>query len=414
MKRVLLALILVLALFSTSIASAAPATPAGEYWEAMKNLYKEWEAMEGESEMELTITLPEEEAKVFNISLKSGGNLEDFTAWMEMVITTEDPELEIPVIHMITQGADMYFNTEIVRFLADMVGMGDSFDVEEEYIMLQSGDDTIDVNSQFLIEVLEMVEKMELDFEFDMVKEDDTYTLNMDSDQIIDLFDAYMKFSFENMNEMMEITGQDQEIEITEEEMQEVIAMYEEVFVPVLEEAKEALKGSYYFQESTITEDRFDEVAELLLKTPFGDMLLTMESFTQRLDEYTVQIPESVRVFTEEELTNLILGGMGLPEMGGNLVAILLVDEDQYVLFTDTEVIEGEVEISISQEGLSYMAAEDMAQLFGVDIEPSTELVHTRVLADHGYEIVWDGQYRMIQVFEVMDQVITEEIEEVE
>ena len=274
MKRVLLALVLVLAMFSTTIASAAPETPAGEYWEDLKAMYDEWTAMEGTSDMKITVTLPEEEPMVFDVNIKSIGNMEDMSASMEMTITTEDPELQIPAIHMMTVGSDIYLNTEIVKFFADKMEMGDMVQIEEEYVMLQGGEGVPEVNKQYLMDILEFVEEMDFDFEFDMTKEGNTYTLNIDSDQLIDLFDAYMLFSLENSAQLMELSGQEMEMELTEEEIQEALAMYDEVFAPMLETAREAIKGSYYNQVTTITDEAYDEEAELYVTTPMGDILL--------------------------------------------------------------------------------------------------------------------------------------------
>ncbi len=413
MKKVLLALILVVALLSTSVASAAPATPAGEYWEDIKVMYDEWVAMEGESEIKITLTVPEEEPMVFNVNLKSAGNLENMTAWMEIVITTDDPELEIPVIHMITQGSDMYLNTEIVKFIAEKMEMGDAVQIEEEYVMLQSGEGVPQVDKQYLLEILEFVEGMELDFEFDITKEDDTYTLNIDSDQLIDLFAAYMQFSLKNSAELMELTGQEMEVELTEEEMEQALAMYEEVFVPMLETAREAIKGSYYKQVTTITDETYVEEGEFYLTSPIGEMLLTMESTSNRLDDYTVEIPESVKVYTQEDLNNLIMGSMAFPEEGRNLAAMIDVDNNMYMIITETEVLEGEVEITISNEGLSYMSVKDAVEIFGLDMEPSEKLMHTRELDNHGFDIEWNEQLRMIEVYVEMPEVTVETMTEI-
>ena len=404
MKRVLLALVLVLAMFSTTIASAAPETPAGEYWEDLKAMYDEWTAMEGTSDMKITVTLPEEEPMVFDVNIKSIGNMEDMSASMEMTITTEDPELQIPAIHMMTVGSDIYLNTEIVKFFADKMEMGDMVQIEEEYVMLQGGEGVPEVNKQYLMDILEYVEEIDFDFEFDMTKEGNTYTLNIDSDQLIDLFDAYMLFSLENSAQLMELSGQEMEMELTEEEIQEALAMYDEVFAPMLETAREAIKGSYYNQVTTITDEAYDEEAELYVTTPMGEILVEMVSTTDRLDEYTMELPESVKVYTQEDLTNILIGSMGLPQEGGNLAAMLDVDQDMYMIITETEVIEGEVDITLTQEGLSYMSVKDAVEIFGIQMEPSDELMHIRELDNHGYDIKWNEQLRMIEVYVEMPE----------
>lgn len=404
MKRVIVALVLVLAMFSTTVASAAPETPAGEYWADLKAMYDEWTAMEGESDMKITITVPEEEPMVFDVNITSIGNMEDMSTSVEILVTTEDPELQIPAIHMMTVGSDIYLNTEIIKFFAEKMEMGDMVQIEEDYVMLKGGEGVPEVNKQYLMDILEFVEGMEFDFEFDMTKEGNTYTLNIDSDQLIDLFDAYMLFSLENSAQLMELSGQEMEIELTEEEIQEALAMYEEVFAPMLETAREAIKGSYYRQVTTITDEEYDEEAELYVTTPMGEILVEMVSFTERLDDYSLELPESVKVYTQEDLTNILIGSMGLPQEGGNLAAMLDVDQDMYMIITETEVIEGEVEITLTQEGLSYMSIKDAVEIFGIDMEPTDELMHIRELDNHGYDIKWNQQLRMIEVYVEMPE----------
>jgi predicted HTH domain antitoxin len=226
----------------------------------------------------------------------------------------------------------------------------------------------------------------------------------MDSDQMIDLFDAYMVFSMENSAELMELSGQEMEFELTEEEIQEALAMYEEVFAPMLETAREAIKGSYYNQVTTITDEAYDEEAELYITSPMGNIMVEMVSSTERLDEYTLELPESVKVYTQDDLTNLLIGSMGLPEGGRNLAAMLDVDQDMYMIITETEVIEGEVEITLTQEGLSYMSVKDAVEIFGLQMEPSEELMHIRELDNHGYDIEWNQQLRMIEVYVEMPE----------
>ncbi len=311
---------------------------------------------------------------------------------------------------MMTVGGDIYLNTEIIKFIAEKMEMEEMVQIEEDYVMLQGGEEVPQFNKQYLMDVLEFVENMELDFELDMTKEGNTYTLNIDSDQLVDLFDTYMKFSLENSAELMELSGQEMEMELTEEEIQEALAMYEEVFAPMLETAREAIKGSYYNQVTTITDEEYDEEAKLYVTTPMGEIIVEMVSTTVRLDDYTLELPESVKIYTQEDLTNLLMGSMGLPVEGGNLAAMLDVDQDMYMIITETEVIQGEVEITISQEGLSYMSIKDAVEIFGVEMEPSDELMHIRELDNHGFDIKWNEQLRMIEVYVEMPEPAFEEL----
>jgi predicted HTH domain antitoxin len=83
---------------------------------------------------------------------------------------------------------------------------------------------------------------------------------------------------------------------------------------------------------------------------------------------------------------------------------MLDVDQDMYMIITETEVIEGEVEITLTQEGLSYMSVKDAVEIFGLQMEPSEELMHIRELDNHGYDIEWNQQLRMIEVYVEMPE----------
>lgn len=400
MKRFYVALIFVLTMLISGTAMAEPLTPAQEYWEETKVLYTDWKAMEGESQMTVSILIPEQDPLQFDIYTKASSNLETFAASAEMTVTTDQPGLVIPKIHLLVQESDIYLNTEFVEFLAGLMGQSEKVNIEEAYVMLKGDESMMEMSPQYLLDVLQFVEGMDLEFQFNMTKENGTFILHMDSDQLVDLTDAYMRYSLTNIDELMAMSGQDQMYQLSEEEKAEALAMYEEALQPMLNTVRDAIKGSFYTQETTMTDDQYLSDVELYLTTPFGEIRIVSDSTTNRLESYSPEYPDSVKVFTQEELIALLEQSLPEPQGGPGLVALLNVDDETYVHFTSLGATEGKMMMLLDADGVSYLDAEKAYELFGIEGSSSQVYVPTRALEDHGYEVVWDGQMRMIQVFE--------------
>lgn len=395
MKKVMLAILLAAMLFSMSVVSAE-STPAGAYWQEMKTIYEEWKALDSESVAIVTVALPDEPEKTFRINMISKSDMTDFISWNQLTI--ESDELEIPVIEMYTSGTDIYVNTEAALFFAEIMGIGEAAAIEEAYVMFQNNDMEMNLDTNFLMQVLEFVEGMELDFELNMTLEDGTYTLSLDSDEMISMLDTYMKYVMANMGRLAEITGQDELMELTDEEVAEAMAAYDQMAGPMLQMAREAITGSYYNQITTFEEDGYEESAEFYLTTPFGELTLAMETTALRLEGADIQLPTSVKVFTEDDLTSLMFGGMGVTVEEQQLAAIIDPREGRYVRFEGIDVVEGEIEVVISPEGRSYMRTADAVALFGLEMEPVEEMMQIRELEQHGYGVVWNEANRFIEI----------------
>lgn len=399
MKRIYVSLVFIMTMFISGAAIAEPLTPAQEYWEETKALYQDWKALEGESQMRVSVLVPGEDPLQFEILTKAASNLETFAASTEMTVTTERPGLVIPKIHLLVQGSDIYLNTELVEFLAGLMGQAEKIEIDEAYVMLQGDASMIQMGPQYLTDVLQFVEGMDLQFQFNMTKENGVFKLHMDSDQLVDLVDAYMRHSLTHIDQLLAISGQDQALQLSEEEKTEALAMYEETFVPMLNALRDSIKGSYYSQETSMTEDQYLAEMNFFLTTPYVDIHIIGDSTSRRLEAYTLELPGSVRVFTQNELTALL--GQSLPEPQGEtgLVALLNVEDESYVHFSSMGAAEGTMGMLMEEDGISYIEAEKARELFGVEGTSSQVYVPTRALEDYGYEVVWDGQIKMIQVF---------------
>ncbi|RQD68437.1 MAG: hypothetical protein D5S00_08870 [Tindallia sp. MSAO_Bac2] len=401
MKKTVLILSLVAMMLVSMIPVSAETTPGQDYWNEMKAIYEEWEAMESESTIELQLSIPDVIEQTFNISVTAESDMETFSSYMVIEVETDDPEMVIPTIELYTEGADFYLNREFVMFLAEMAEMEEMLAFEEDFVMLQDNQTDFQLDSGFLVQILEYLEGMDLEFELDMTFEDGTYHLSMGSDEMIDLLDAYLVYVMTNMDQMAMMMGlPEEELDLTEEELAEMMEMYEMFVAPMLEQVRVYIAGSTYEQSTVFEEGFYEEVATLNLTTPFGDVYMLMESSATKLDEVEIELPTSVKIITEEDLTNWMLSGMTAEQEARSLVAVIDVDADLAVQMGEYDVFEHETTIEISAEGRSYMPTSLAVEMFGLDMEPADEMMAIRSLENYGYIVEWDAHTRTIYVLE--------------
>jgi hypothetical protein len=394
MKKTVLVLVLAALLLSTGLVSAQT-TPAGDYWQEMLTIYEEWRAMEGESEATLTVNLPDEDEKTFHLQLTSTSDLEAFVSHMNIVVTSDDIDMVIPEIEMYTVGADFYVNTEAVLFFAELMGMGDALVIEQDFVLMQNTQTEMAIDTNFLMNMLEFIEGMEV--ELDMTFEDGTYHLMLDSDQMIDLLDTYMVYSMTNMDQLAQLTGQTAAMELTEEELAEALEAYQQMAGPMMDMARAAIAGSYYEQSTTFSEDGYEENTTLFVTSPFGAGSLELVSTAVRLESVEIELPTSFMVITEEDLTNLMM--IRMPGQATQPAAMIDIDGGRYIKITGAGVQEGAVEIHVSTEGRSYMSRADAVAIFGLELEPTDEMMQIRDLQHHDFHVVWNEATRMVEVY---------------
>lgn len=338
MQRKILALVLAVMLLSVGVVSAEP-TPAQSYWEQLKTIYEEWTAMDGETTMDITFSMPGEAPKTFHVHMTSASDMEDFVTRSVVHITSDDLDREIPTIEMYTEGANIYLNKEIVLFFAEMAGMTGSFTLEEDFVKLENSEVEFSFDSNFLMQVLEFIEGMDVDFEINMTLEDGAYVLSLTSDEMIDLFNAYMIHVMTNMNQLAAITGQSAAMELTEEEKAEALTFYQEMIGPMLEEARSAIAGSFFTSRTVFEENAFTETSELVFLSPFFSATITSESTANKLEATDIQLPTSVKVFTSDDLANMMMANMGGTGTGAGQVAFA-VNQTAYTVDGQAKMME--------------------------------------------------------------------------
>lgn len=392
MKKVLFITLLVIMMLAT----VGFTSEGASYWEDMKEIY-EWNAIEGKSEAELDISIPGMDIDYhYKIDVNSQSNFDDFSSYSKMEIKDVQGESDIPVIEMYTYGSDLYINKEAVLVLLAATGVADELVIEEEYVVLESGQEDVDIDFRNVLnEVIEFIDKMDLGMDLGMEKEGDTYTLTLESDELLDLLDAYMRYIFENIDQLSNSLVQGQEIELTGEEKQQALEEYDAFVDQYKDMAKMFIKGSKFYMEGTFEEDKYIENSRLEIKVmDMGELNMNVASTSSKLEKADFELPTSVMRITAEELVELIMGRIEIDT--GAKVYISL--DGTYVKFAGSDIEEGRIPLQIIDD-LAYITIEDAEKLFDVELEGLADPFHMRELDDFGFRVDWNEESKVIEIY---------------
>lgn len=386
MKKTLLVVLLVISMLT--MVGFAPVEAS--YWEDVKEIY-EWKAIEGESEIEFNLAIPDENYN-YKVNINSKSNLEDFSSYVELKIEDLQGLQSIPTIKMYTHGADLYINKEAILSLLSAIGMGEDIEIEEEYVVIESSQNNVNVNPNMLNDMIEIIDNMDLGIDLGMEKKGNTYTLTLESDKLIDLLDAYLRYVIENMDQFTNLMQQ--EIMLTEIEKEEVLEAYNTFVESYKEMAKAFIAGSKYHQESTFGKDEYKQKMELVIVTPVGQLDMKSASTSVKLTSSNIKLPTSVMRITEQELTELMMGQIVTGGTGLNAVMEL---DGSYLKFGEFGLEDGKIELKV-EDGKSYITAEDVHKLLDVELDFEGYL-HIRELEDYGFNVQWNGENRTIEIY---------------
>lgn len=392
MKKVLFITLLVILMLAT----VGFTSEGASYWEDMKEIY-EWNAIEGKSEAELDISIPGMDIDYhYKIDVNSQSNFDDFSSYSKIEIKDVQGESDIPVIEMYTYGSDLYINKEAVLALLAATGAADELVIEEEYVVLESGQEDVDIDFRNVLnEVIEFIDKMDLGMDLGMEKEGGTYTLTLESDELLDLLDAYMRYIFENIDQLSNSLVQGQEIELTGEEKQQALEEYDAFVDQYKDMAKMFIKGSKFYMEGTFEEDKYIENSRLEIKVmDMGELNMNVASTSSKLEKADFELPTSVMRITAEELVELIMGRIEIDT--GAKVYISL--DGTYVKFAGSDIEEGRIPLQIIDD-LAYITIEDAEKLFDVELEGLADPFHMRELDDFGFRVDWNEESKVIEIY---------------
>ncbi|MBP2026730.1 hypothetical protein J2Z35_000519 [Acetoanaerobium pronyense] len=388
MKRFISVFMMVFVLFT----NLSFASPEANYWDELKEVY-DWEYMESQQTMRLKFDVPGQFSGDYVVDMTGKGNMSELVSKLDIKITDAKGAVNLPDISFYTNGTDFYINTSAFEGFMSLMGV-ELGEIEEDYIMVKNTQSPVDMNSEILKELLGFIEDIELDVDLGMVQEGRTYTLELDSDKLIDLLDSYMRYVIANLNNMP-TSFMPEDMKISEEEIEEALIMYDQMVTPYIPVAKEMIKGSNYVQVTVFEDSAYTEEATLNIVSPFVNGQMTINSSAKEVESLDLSLPTSVKVMTEEDLNSLIMPGGELTS--GNYLMIGL--DGQYMHITPSqEVVTGKLSIK-NEGGFTFVNVNEISGLLGVIIETNEEYIRTTDLVELGFTVNWNSENRTIEIY---------------
>ncbi len=403
MKRLLLIMLLVVSMLTMVGFTSVEA----DYWDEIKEIY-EWDAMKGESETEFSISIPDMDIDYqYKIYVNSKSNLDDLSSYSEIKIEDLQGQSDIPVIKMYSCNSDFYINTEAVFAFLSAIDMADGVEIEEEFVLLENNQDDIEIDAkEMLNDIMQLIDEMDLGVDLNMEKEGNTYTLKLESDELVDLLEAYIRYILENIDQLPESLMQGQEIEITEEEKQEMLEEYNNAVNMYKEIVRAFVDGSKFYMQSTFEEGKYSEDSQIKIsiqglpdmdmEIPEIKLNIKTKSVATGLESSDIELPTSVFKITTEELEQLIMDKIGIGDIPKAVIGL----DGSYIIFDELDIEEGQISLKV-EEGRAYITIKDAGELFGVELENENieDPFHIRKLDNYGFNVDWNEESRLIEVY---------------
>lgn len=384
MKKLAIVMSLVMMVFTFSGFTTAEKA----YLEETKKLY-EWNAIESQQDISFELTVPGQVAVSYDMNISSEASMKDFTTYIEIDTQEKGLSPKIPAIKMYTKGADMYINTAAFVAFAKMAGIeSDKLAITEEYVMLKSEQD-VEIDQNMIKELYSFVEQLDPGVDTGLVQDGNKFTVNMDSDKMVDLLDAYILAVIENIDKLPKAFMQGQPA-VSEQDKQQALEMYAAFVAPYKQIVKDAIKGSTYSEVTVFEEDKYTQTASFDLKTTQGNAKLEMSSVSNRKDKADIQLPTSVRVITQNEFNALIM-----PDYMQKSAAVSL--DGSYVMYDMNGMSSGTIGIK-NINGETYLKTADLSTAFSTIFDTNEEFIRTTMLGSYGFTVEWNAADRTIEI----------------
>ncbi len=357
------------------------------YWEENKKIMQ-WEGVESDQDISLDFKSADGFGINYKMDIKSKGKIKDMVTYIEINTEALENSPAIPEIKLYTNGADLYINKEAFLAFVKAISHKD-IEISEDYVMIAS-QKNVEINASLMEEIMTFVEEIDLGIDMGMVKDGNKYTLNIDSDKMIDLLDAYMRYIFNNMDKLPS-SLMPADFKMTEEEKQEALAMYDAFVTPYKDTAKAAIKGSSYYQVDEFEESKYTQEAVLEIKSQMINGKLSMNSVSNKVSDIDVSLPTSVKVVTEAELNEMMM-----PELPPMPLSISL--DGSYVNLKKNDYEEGKIDMK-NIDGETYFNVNQLSSLLSTLLDTKDDYIRTTDLIDLGFDVQWNPEYRTIDIY---------------
>lgn len=324
MRKKLLALVAMLCMVLSMVGCS---TEAANYASKLKEVAA-WEGQEETGNMAMSMTVADETIG-FKADYTAYTNTADQQAEMTLTVKevsasgatldTTKGNYKISPIKMYVANTEMYINTAPIKEIATIAGL-DVANVEalkKAYIGLDLKDyfkelglDEKALKEQGKVEASwAMLEK--LDVELPVKQDKDTYTVELDAEQMITAVFKLVNKSMEENKELL--TAEYKQLGMTDEQIKEVFEAAKTVYSDEVKgEAIKAMKGSTAKLTSTFAKDSYTTKVDVAIKATVDDETIafnmTMNDTVKKVAKKAVEMPKDAKVYTMNDLMTLATG----------------------------------------------------------------------------------------------------------
>ncbi|MDO4721302.1 MAG: hypothetical protein Q4A78_11615 [Peptostreptococcaceae bacterium] len=374
------------------------------YLDATKSVL-EWKGAEGKSEFTVDVKLSPELDIKYSGDLKTKSDMESLTTYIELnmkAVQAPEPVPPFPSsIRMYTKGADLYVEKKTMNSFIEVVG-GQKLDIPEEFILIKS-DVPMDLNKKMMGDLFHYFYTMELGVDTGLQKDGNRFTVSMNADKIVDIADAYIKYTLKNADKLMGLMAMSpKDMVVSEEEKMEALKQYEEFVRPMLPEIKKMFAGSSYMMDTTISEGKASAEEKLVIKAEGVEAVIRTKSASNRADHVNVKLPTSVKAYTAQQLAEMIAPKIPVPTLEAEETAeaeeipILSVKLDGSYLIPPATEVSGKIRIE-KKNGRMFFSVEDLNKLLGEEMEYEKEFIGAaELLEKFGISAIWNNETRTV------------------
>lgn len=245
-----------------------------------------------------------------NISFTSTGYVSNNKGYANVKLTDESGVYNIPEINAYTDGATTYINKSYYEGIYTMMGQDvpeELKNINAEYIAIDSGMDpeklqAMATNTESMVEFTKLIFG-DSDIDLPYVQNGNEYTINLDSDQAVDLgvkgINAAAK-NLDNINEKFDLGLTSDEVNAIKNQIDT------EEFTQGVTAVKDAIKGSSISMKEVFEDDKYTADFNVDIKIKDAcNANLTVNSVSTKAEEKDIAMPTSVAKITKEDMNKL-------------------------------------------------------------------------------------------------------------
>lgn len=278
----------------------------------MKEVTKtlEWGACTSESKGTLNLEA-NKAAQNVSISFSSTAFKSGDKSYSEIKFTDPSGVFNIPEIKAYTDGATAYINKSYYEGIYTMMGQAvpeGLKNINAEYIAIDSGMNNVELNKMMTDpnEIIKLSESIFGDSDIDLpyTQNGREYTMDLDSDQMVDLGVKGIKALSKNLDNVNNTFA----LELNAEQIAEIKnQIASEGFTQGVTSIKDAIKGSTISSKEVFEDDKYTSASNINIEIKdLGKVSLVVNATSTKAENKEISLPTSVAKLTPEQYTQLI------------------------------------------------------------------------------------------------------------